>query len=87
MEPRWNAALATDHPVLLTHSGPLQRYGLGHLLATLLDVGTDRPAARWLLVAMQASQTVPMLGGKPVPLGPSGWLALPSELPKEVPSL
>lgn len=87
VEPRWNAALATDHPVLLTHSGPLQRYGLGHLLATLLDVGTDRPAARWLLVAMQASQTVPMLGGKPVPLGPSGWLALPSELPKEVPSL
>lgn len=87
VEPRWNAALATDRPVLLTHAGPLQRYGLGHLLATLLEVGTSRPAARWLLVAMQASQTVPTLGGKPVPLGPSGWLTLPSELPKEVPSL
>lgn len=84
VEPRWNDALAAERPLLLTHAGPLQRYGLGHLLATLLDVGTRRPASRWLLVAMQASQTVPMLGGKPVPLGPSGWLTLPSELPKEV---
>lgn len=87
VEPRWNEALATDYPVLLTHAGPLQRYGLGHLLAALLDVGTERPAARWLLVAMQASQTAPMLDGKPVQLGPSGGLTLPSELPKEVPSL
>lgn len=87
VEPRWNDLLAKDRPVLLTHAGPLQRYGLGRLLATLLDVGTERPAARWLLVAMQSSQTVPMLGGKPVPLGPSGWLPLPSELPKEVPFL
>ncbi|CAM3450493.1 BREX system serine/threonine kinase PglW [Nocardioides dubius] len=87
VEPRWNDTLATDRTVLLTHAGPLQRYGMGHLLATLLDVGTDRPAARWLLVAMQASQTVPMLGGNPVPIGPSGWLTLPSELPKEAPSL
>ncbi|WP_394255772.1 BREX system serine/threonine kinase PglW [Pseudoclavibacter helvolus] len=87
VEPRWSAALATDRPVLLTHAGPLQRYGLGHLLATMLDVGTKRPAARWLLVAMQTSQTVPMLGGKPVPIAPSGWLVLPSELPKEAPYL
>ena len=84
VEPRWTRAMSSDRPLLLTHAGPLQRYGLGHLLASLLDVGTDRPAARWLLVAMQASQNVPMLDGKPVPLGPSGWLTLPSDLPKEV---
>jgi hypothetical protein len=84
VEPRWTRAISSDRPLLLTHAGPLQRYGLGHLLASLLDVGTDRPAARWLLVAMQASQNVPMLDGKPVPLGPSGWLTLPSDLPKEV---
>jgi hypothetical protein len=84
VEPRWTKVMTSGHPLLLTHAGPLQRYGLGHLLASLLDVGTDRPAARWLLVAMQASQNVPMLDGKPVPLGPSGWLTLPSDLPKEV---
>jgi hypothetical protein len=84
VQPRWTAALATDRPVLLTHAGPLQRYGLGHLVAELLDIGTERPAARWLLVAMHANQAVPTLDAKPVPLGPSGWLTLPSELPKEV---
>lgn len=84
VEPRWTTAMSSDRPLLLTYAGPLQRYGLGHLLASLLDVGTDRPAARWLLVAMQASQNVPMLDGKPVPLGPSGWLTLPSDLPKDV---
>lgn len=83
VEPRWAKAISADHPLLLTHAGPLQRYGLTHLLANLLDVGTDRPAARWLLVAMQTSQTVPMLDGNPVPLGPSGWLTLPSDFAKE----
>lgn len=87
VEPRWTASIATDRPVLLTHAGPLQRYGLGHLVAKLLDVGTERPAARWLLVAMHANQAVPTLDAKPVPLGPSGWLTLPSDLPKEVRSL
>ncbi len=84
VEPRWTKAMTSDRPLLLTHAGPLQRYGLGHLLANLLDVGTYRPAARWLLVVMQASQNVPMLDGTPVPLGPSGWLTLPSDLPKVV---
>ena len=46
----------------------------------LLDVGTARPAARWLLVAMHASQTSRMLEGKPVPLGPSRWIRLPSDV-------
>jgi hypothetical protein len=50
------------------------------LLSTLLDVGTPRPAARWLLVAKQGSQAVPWLEGKPVPLGPSGWVELPADL-------
>ncbi len=86
VEPAWATAMETERPLLLTYAGPLQRYGLGHLLASLLDVGTERPAARWLLVAMQASQTVPMLDGRPVPLGPSGWLTLPSDLPKETPT-
>ena len=56
------------------------RYGMAELLSTLLDVGTPRPAARWLLVAKQGSQAVPLLEGKPVPLGPSGWVELPADL-------
>jgi serine/threonine protein kinase len=80
VEPRWQERLSEAKPLLIVNAGPLQRYGLGSLLAALLDVGTERPAARWLLVAMQYSQSVPMLDGKPVPLGPSGWLTLPSDL-------
>jgi hypothetical protein len=53
---------------------------MAELLSTLLDVGTPRPAARWLLVAKQGSQAVPLLEGKPVPLGPSGWVELPADL-------
>ena len=80
VEPRWTECLATEQPLLITNAGPLQRYGLGRLLAHLLDVGTDRPAARWLLVAKQSSQPIPMLESKPVPVGPSGWITLPSDL-------
>jgi len=80
VEPSWNERLAIDKPLLIINAGPLARYRLGRLLAHLLDVGNPRPAARWLLVAMQASQSVPQLEGKPVPLGPSRWITLPAEI-------
>jgi len=80
VEPRWTERLATDRPLLIVNAGPLTRYGLGRLLARLLDVGHPRPAARWLLVAMHASQAVPQLDGEQVPLGPSRWIALPADL-------
>ena len=78
--PAWEARLASDTPLLIVNAGPLVRYGMAGLLSTLLDVGTPRPAARWLLVAKQGSQAVPLLEGKPVPLGPSGWVELPADL-------
>jgi len=80
VEPRWEEAMAAPKPLLIINAGPLVRYGMSGLLSTLLDVGTFRPAARWLLVAKHGSQAVPLLEGKPVPLGPSGWVELPSDL-------
>lgn len=80
LKPAWEERLATDKPLLVVNAGPLVRYGMAALLSTLLDVGTPRPAARWLLVAKQGSQAVPLLEGKPVPLGPSGWVELPADL-------
>jgi serine/threonine protein kinase len=78
--PRWDERLASVTPLLILNAGSLARYGMGGLLSTLLDVGTPRPAARWLLVAKQGNQAVPLLEGKPVPLGPSGWVELPADL-------
>ena len=80
VETRWAERLTTPRPLLIVNAGPLVRYGLGRLLAHLLDVGHPRPAARWLLVAMHASQAVPQLEGEPVPLGPSRWITLPSDV-------
>lgn len=78
--PGWEAKLTQDKPLLIINAGPLVRYGMSGLLSDVLDVGTPRSAARWLLVAKQGSQAVPLLEGKPVPLGPSGWLELPADL-------
>jgi hypothetical protein len=78
--PRWDEAMSSNNPLLILNAGPLVRYGMAKLLSTLLDIGTPRPAARWLLVAKQGSQAVPLLEGKPVPLGPSGWVELPADL-------
>ena len=74
------ATITNSQPLLIVNPGPLVRYGMAGLLSTLLDVGTPRPAARWLLVAKQGNQAVPLLEGKPVPLGPSGWVELPADL-------
>ena len=78
--PSWDERLASEKPLLILNAGPLVRYAMTGLLSNLLDVGTPRPAARWLLVAKQGSQAVPLLEGKPVPLGPSGWVELPADL-------
>ncbi|WP_173008046.1 BREX system serine/threonine kinase PglW [Mycolicibacterium sp. P1-18] len=78
--PAWEEKLATGKPLLIVNAGPLVRYGMARLLSDLLDVGTPRPAARWLLVAKHGNQAVPLLKGKSVPLGPSGWVELPADL-------
>ncbi|WGT47972.1 BREX system serine/threonine kinase PglW [Tessaracoccus lacteus] len=78
--PQWEAQLAADRPLLIVNAGPLVRYGMSAVLSSLLDVGTPRPAARWLLVAKLGNHAVPLLEGRPVPLGPSGWVELPSDL-------
>ncbi|MGP5071080.1 BREX system serine/threonine kinase PglW [Arthrobacter rhombi] len=78
--PAWHQALAQDVPLLIVNVSALMRYGMSPLLADLLDLGTPRPAARWLLVARDGRNEMPLLDGKPVPVGPSGWLDLPSDL-------
>lgn len=80
VEPTWAERLSAHRPLLLTNAGPLVRYGMTSLLATLLDTGTKRPAARWLLVAKAGDARVPLLEGRSVPLGPSGWIDLPRDL-------
>jgi len=80
MQPRWQQAMVSEHPLLVVNAGPLVRYGLDAELSTLTDVGATRPAARWLLVAHSRSIPIPRLEGKPVPLGPSGVLDLPPDL-------
>ncbi len=80
VEPIWSERLGAEGPLLLTNAGPLVRYGMTSLLATLLDTGTKRPAARWLLVAKPGDARAPMLEGRSVPLGPSGWIDLPRDL-------
>lgn len=80
VEPVWQEQLASSRPLLLTNAGPLVRYGMTSLLATMLDTGTSRPAARWLLVAKPGDARAPLLEGRSVPLGPSGWIDLPRDL-------
>ena len=80
VEPLWTDLTSSAEPLLLTNVGPLMRYDMASLLASLLDTGTKRPAARWLLVAKPGDARAPMLEGRSVPLGPSGWIDLPREL-------
>lgn len=79
IEPVWEERLSTTRPLLLTNAGPLVRYGMTSLLAALLDTGTKRPAARWLLVAKPGEARAPLLENSSVPLGPSGWIDLPRD--------
>ncbi|WP_241482799.1 BREX system serine/threonine kinase PglW [Kocuria rosea] len=80
VEPVWGERLSAHRPLLLTNAGPLVRYGMTSLLATLLDTGTKRPAARWLLVAKAGDARAPLLEGRSVPLSPSGWIDLPRDM-------
>jgi hypothetical protein len=84
VEPAWADRIDTDRPLLITNAGPLVRYGLTPLLATLLDTGTRRPGARWLLVAKPGDAHAPLLEGRSVPLGPSGWIDLPGEFLRDI---
>lgn len=80
LAPRWAEAMADPRPLLVVNAGPLARYGMREQLSQLLDLGTPRPATRWLLVARDGSTAVPHLEGQPVPLGPSGVLDLRAPL-------
>ncbi|WP_349827878.1 BREX system serine/threonine kinase PglW [Brevibacterium litoralis] len=76
--PAWASALQNPAPLLITRPSVLVRYGLDGLLADLLDLGTSRPAARWLLVARRRSTPRPLMDGVPVPTGADGWVDLPT---------
>lgn len=79
-EPVWAKALTSARPLLLTNAGPLIRYGMAPLLASLIDTGSKRAAARWLLVSKPGDAPTPLIEGRSVPLGPSGWIELPRDL-------
>jgi len=69
--------LANNVPLLLTEPAPLGRYRQQHWLATLADLTTQRPAARWLLVPHRDSAGAPTLDAQvPVPLGADGFLSI-----------
>ncbi|MBZ2195399.1 protein kinase [Ruania sp. N2-46] len=74
----WKNVASSTEPLLLVHAGPLARYGLIHLLAEAFDLAYPRPAARWLLVPRRGSDRAPTLDGHPAPLGPDGWVELPT---------
>lgn len=76
----WAAIVADERALLLVNAAPLARYGLMPRLSELLDQGTPRPAARWLLVPRRGSQPVPTLDGHPVPLGANRFIDLPHDL-------
>ncbi|MBU6244323.1 MAG: BREX system serine/threonine kinase PglW [Actinomycetales bacterium] len=69
--------LASSEPLLLTEPAPLGRYRQQQWLATLADLTTPRPAARWLLVPHRDSAGAPTLDAQvPVPLGADGFLPI-----------
>lgn len=77
---RWASLLDSPDPLLLTGVAPLLRYGFDSKLSDLLDLGTRRSAARWVLVPRLATEATPRLDGALVPLGPAGWVDLPEQL-------
>ena len=80
VEPVWTERLKSPRPLLITNAGPLVRYGLRSLLSDLNDTGTRRAGARWLLVPKAGDARAPLLEGRSVPLGPSGWIDLPRDI-------
>lgn len=74
------AILESTSPLLLTDTAPLGRYHQENWLATLADLTTARPAARWVLAPHRASTGVPTLDRHvAVPLGSDGYLTITSE--------
>lgn len=76
----WEPVLQSNEPLLLTDIAPLARYGLLDRIETLTDLGTPRPAARWVIVPRQMSVGAPTIEGKPVPLVAGSWTDLPTVL-------
>ena len=76
----WAKVMDAGEPLLLTDVDVLARYGQLARIESLLDLATDRPAARWILVPYHSSQGTPTLEGEPVPLPPEGWVSLPAQL-------
>lgn len=76
----WERLMADDAPLLLTNAGPLLRYGFTSTLATMLDLATERRAARWLLVARPGAVAVPTLDGHAIPLGADRPVDVPVDL-------
>lgn len=80
LERFWPGVESADQPLLLTECAPLARYDALQLLARVVDLGTPRPAARWVLVPHRASAGAPVLDGAAVPLPTDGWIDLPGRL-------
>ena len=76
----WPRVMEEAHPLVLTDVDILARYGKLDRIENLLDLATQRPAARWILVPYHSSQGAPTLEGEPVPLPPEGWVSLPAQL-------
>ncbi|NUU18460.1 BREX system serine/threonine kinase PglW [Cellulomonas humilata] len=80
----WDRLMADTSPLLLTNAGPLLRYGFTSALAEMLDLATDRPAARWLLVPRPRAVAIPTLDGHAIPLGADRPVDVPLDLESAV---
>ncbi|WP_262103914.1 BREX system serine/threonine kinase PglW [Arthrobacter sp. Marseille-P9274] len=80
IRPMWGEMMQVPGPVLLTNIGPLIRYGFGPDVSKLLDLSHQRPAARWILAHRRGYDETPKVDGKPVPMGPDGWIDMPRNL-------
>lgn len=77
--PAWEELLASTEPTIFVNPAVLARLGLDGLITTVLNLATQRAAARWFLLPRPLSGHTPDLDGSPMPFGADGWLELSLE--------
>lgn len=74
--PVWDKLMAAPQPIVFVNVAVLARLGLVDLVNTVMDMSTQRAAARWFVLPRPLSGSTPDLDGVPMPYGADGWLEL-----------
>ncbi|WP_344714535.1 protein kinase domain-containing protein [Microbacterium terregens] len=74
--PVWDELMALSQPTVFVNTAVLARLGLADLINTVMDMSTQRAAARWFVLPRPLSGGTPDLDGVPMPYGADGWLEL-----------